>query len=193
MSAIGSPLVGVFVGGRSSRMGGAPKGLLRAPGGDASIVARTLGLVASLGLDVVLVGDAKAYAEVAPGVPAIADDPPGIGPIGGLRALLRHAGARDAIAIACDLPFVTAELIARLAAASGHAAVVAPRLHATAPWEVLCARYAPVRVLPALDDAIARGVHGLQRVVDTVGAARLELAEGDADALVDWDTPDDVR
>ena len=56
-----SILAGIFVGAASSRMGGAPKGLLRVISGE-TIVERGVSLLRVVGADVVLVGDARAYA-----------------------------------------------------------------------------------------------------------------------------------
>ena len=179
-------------------MGGRPKGLLPAPSGE-TIVARALALCERAKLDVVFVGDATAYTHLAPGVPALADEPRGIGPLGGLVALLEHAshgGARHAIALACDMPYVTLELLERLIddAVDGEAAIVAPRRHdGHAGWEPLCARYDAARVLPSARARVLRGAHSLQGLLDDAGARELVLDATERDWLRDWDTPDDAR
>jgi molybdopterin-guanine dinucleotide biosynthesis protein A len=182
------PLAGIFVGGASSRMGGSPKGLLAAPGGG-TLVTRWLGVLRAAGVaDVVLVGRDGAYADVP--LPALDDAPRGIGPLGGVVALLRHAGARRAIAVACDMPFVSPELIGRLVAAPD-APVVAPRRDER--WEPLCARYDSPRVLPLAEAQVARGVHSLQRLLDGAGAQALPIAADAARELRDWDSPEDIE
>ena len=95
-----APLVGIFVGGKGRRMGGVAKGLLTAPGGTATLVARLARVVREAfgEVDLVLVGSADAYA--AQGLPSLADDPPGVGPIGGLSALLAE-GRRRGSPIPC--------------------------------------------------------------------------------------------
>src|SRR5690348_13005990 len=103
---------GIFVGGRGSRMGGLAKGMLTTESGE-TLVARWQRLFAALGMNAVLVGRHDAYGAI--GVTAIADDPPGIGPLGGLVALLKIAGKGHAIAVACDMPFVSLELLQKLA------------------------------------------------------------------------------
>src|SRR5580700_4380174 len=92
-----TPLAGVFVGGLGSRMGGVPKGLLHGPDG-ATLVERWRALLDALGVEVVLVGSAGLYASTR--LPAVADEPAGIGPLGGLVGLLRRAGPRQALALA---------------------------------------------------------------------------------------------
>ncbi|HEY4015500.1 MAG TPA: molybdenum cofactor guanylyltransferase [Polyangiaceae bacterium] len=180
-------IAGVFVGGAGLRMGGAAKGLLPAPGGG-TLVARWIELLAPRGLDVVLVGERREYAPL--GLEILADAPAGIGPLGGLVALLQRASVAPALAFACDMPFVSASIVERLLAASPDAAVLAPRRGER--WEPLCARYDPSRVLP-LAVARARGQdHSLQRLLHAAGAQALDLTAAEAAELRDWDSPDDV-
>lgn len=180
-------VAGVFVGGRGARMGGLPKGLLRGPDG-APLVERWRAMLAELGVPVVLVGESGAYAHL--GLPALTDEPPGVGPLGGLVALLRHAGTVPALAFACDMPFVSRALVERLLAASPDAPVVAPRREAR--WEPLCARYDPTRVLPLAVARTASTRHSLQGLLDEAGAAALPLLPHEDAELRDWDSPTDV-
>jgi len=173
-------LVGIFVGGASKRMG-SPKGLL--PMGGQPLILRAL---AAVPYPVVVVGDATPYRSLIGEVSVLEDEPKGIGPLGGLRALLVAAGG-PAIALACDMPFFEREDVVALASHSSDAPIVAARRERFEPF---FARYDAVRVLPAIDDAIARGDHSLQRLF-----ARLQVEEFTpvtARALEDWDTPDDV-
>jgi molybdopterin-guanine dinucleotide biosynthesis protein A len=182
-----SALAGVFVGGASRRMRGAPKGLLRGPDG-VTLVERWRGLLVEIGVDVVLVGQGAAYAGL--GIEALADEPAGIGPLGGLVALLQRAGDRPALAFACDMPFVSRALVARLLAAPDDAAIVAPRRDGR--WEPLCARYDPRRVLPVAVTRAASDDHSLQRLLSDAGAVELPLEPGEDGELTDWDTAEDV-
>ena len=178
---------GIFVGGASRRMGGAPKGLLLAPDTGEPLVCRAARLAYEAGLSPCLVGRAEAYRERLPSLPVIADDPEGCGPLGGLRGLLRARTGR-VIAVACDMPFVTAEVLRALRDAPD-AAVVAPRAAPDGPWEPLLARYDSARVLPALDEALASGGYGLQAILNGLGAAPITLPEA---CLRDWDSPADL-
>jgi molybdopterin-guanine dinucleotide biosynthesis protein A len=181
-------VAGLFIGGRSTRMGGAPKGLMPGPDGQ-TLVARWVGLLGELGVPAVLVGEASAYAELE--LPALADEPRGIGPLGGLVALLRHAGTRPAVAFACDMPFVTRELVERLLGAPHEASIVAARRDGR--WEPLFARYDPARVLPLAVARAASPHHSLQPLLDQAGAVALPLLPHEARQLGDWDSPADVR
>lgn len=192
MGAVDRAVVGVFVGGQSRRMGGAPKGLLVTPDGDETLVLRLLRITyeALPGADVVLVGSARPYAAL--GLPAIADSPAGIGPIGGLAALLAEATLRDAsqaFAIACDLPFASTTLLARLASESPAAPAAAYR--AGGIWQPLFARYEPRAALAETRAAIAAGDRSLQRVLSRLDVAEVALDETEIGELADWDTPAD--
>ncbi len=182
-------VVGVFVGGRSARMGGRPKGLLAAPDTGESLVARAVRLARELGAEPVLVGAADAYEHVARDVTVVGDEPAGVGPLGGLCGLLSYAGDREAIALACDMPHVTLDDLRALAAAHPDAACVAARRDEGAPWEPFFARYDPARVLPEARAMAARGERSLQALLARVGT--LPVAVG-ARALDDWDAPEDV-
>jgi molybdopterin-guanine dinucleotide biosynthesis protein A len=166
-------------------MGGKAKGLLHAPGG-VTIVERWKELLGELGVPVVLVGDASAYEGL--GMEGLQDEPPGVGPLGGLVALLRHAGERGALAFACDMPFVSRGLVERLVA-HVDAPVVAPRREGR--WEPLCARYA-AGVLPAAVARAASPHHSLQRLLDENGAVELPLTPEEVGQLRDWDSPEDM-
>lgn len=201
--------VGVFVGGAARRMG-QPKGLLQAPD-DAPREGRSLverlrsearaalssltgpELAATFGSapTFVLVGQRPEYDVL--GFPSLPDAAPDRGPLGGLVALLEHAerhGFDATLALACDLPFVTAQLLARLLTEHTSAAICAPRPDGI--WQPLCARYSVGAVLPLARDALERGELSLQRLLRSVDAAELALSPREAAELTDWDTPDDV-
>lgn len=183
--------LGIFVGGRSTRMGGSPKGRLPTSSGE-PIVVRLVRVGREAGLDVVLVGDAAPYRELLPDVPALPDDPEGTGPLGGLSALVRSMPSGHAIAVACDMPFVTSAVLERLASHPSSATILAPRRSLDGPFEPLLARYAIGTVRPALDRALADGLRSFQSFFSRVDVEPLAIdAELEA-ALVDWDSPDDV-
>lgn len=187
-----APLIGLFVGGEGKRLGGVAKGNLTL---DGQKLIERLVATATVALPparMVLVGQAEPYVEL--GLTVLADDPPGIGPLGGLRALLRHAeqvGASGALALACDLPYLGVGLVRRLAAEAPDADFVAPRDGVL--WHTLVARYGP-GALGAVEATIAAGDRALQRVVGRLGERAIELSVDAAERaeLRDWDTPEDV-
>lgn len=181
------PLLGVLAGGHGRRMGGRDKGRLIAPDSAEPLLERLLRLGAETGLDCVVVGGQALQAAA-----FVADEPSGIGPIGGVCALLALAGQRPALALACDLPYVTGALIARLAHEHRGDAVLAARDPGTGKWQPLFARYDSARVLPALRVAIADGVRSFQTFLRTQCVTELELSEAERALLRDWDEPSDL-
>ncbi len=183
-----APLVGIFVGGAARRMGGRPKGMLAAPDGAPSLVERLVALARAQGFEVVLVGDHPAYARL--GLEIVRDAVEGTGPLGGLVALLEHAGARPVVALACDLPFVDGPLLTRLAGESPEAVVLAPRREQR--WEPLAARYLARVALPVAKQRLQARELSLWALCEALNARELTLDPAEAAKLADWDTPDDV-
>ena len=175
-------------------MGGVPKGTLRAPDGTPSLVERLVRLAREVGArDVVLVGQQPVYAPLS--LPMLTDDPPGIGPLGGLLALLRHAeraACSRVLALACDLPYVSQPIVQRLIDHAPHASAVAP--HDDGQWQTMCARYATAEVLHRARRTLARGELSLQAVFAELGAAAqpLPLSTPERALLRDWDSPEDI-
>jgi molybdopterin-guanine dinucleotide biosynthesis protein A len=189
-------LVGIFVGGRGSRMGGVAKGLLRAPDSELSLVERLSGELARVAprAEVVLVGAAEPYASL--GLSSVTDEPPGVGPLGGLLGLLAHAerrGATSVLSLACDLPRLDAALLARLLNEAAEAsALVAEQGGVRNP---LVARYAVGPAQMAARAAFAAGQRSLQAVLDRLepAVARLRLSDAETRTLDDWDTLSEVE
>lgn len=185
-------IVGIFVGGQSSRMGGRPKGLLLAPDSGEPLVLRSARLARSLGFTPVLVGAGHAYRTVVPDLPIVSDERSAQGPLAGLAGLLRFAGTETVLALACDMPYVSAALLSKLAAVQAAADVVAPRSVAGC-WEPLCARYQSANVAPILAEALATGVRSFQQLFTRLRVAELELSPDERSELRDWDTPEDTQ
>ncbi|HEY3595107.1 MAG TPA: molybdenum cofactor guanylyltransferase [Polyangiaceae bacterium] len=180
-------LAGIFIGGQSTRMGGSPKGLLRAPSGE-TLVLRWKHLFDDLSIPSVLVGNIDVYEST--GLSRIDDAARGIGPLGGLTALLERAGHSFALSVACDMPYVSAALLAKLADHPSPAPAVAPRQGTL--WQPLFARYRADQVLGVARACVERGVHSLQALLDELGATPLLLDANERAELRDWDTPEDV-
>lgn len=187
--------IGLFVGGAGKRMGGVAKGLLLVPDGSETLIARLLRLCRATApsASLYLVGEASAYAAL--GVPALPDEPSGIGPLGGLRGLLlraQSAGSSAALALACDLPFIDEAVLSALTAPLTQAARV-PFVDAF--FQPLAAAYEPTATLRAIERSRALGKHALLYVLQILGeqVERLEIESARAHTLRDWDTPEDMR
>ena len=173
--------VGIFVGGQGRRMGGVAKGLLEHEG--ETLVGRWLKTCAACEAEAVLVGDHPAYRAL--GLPTLVDaHVPG--PLGGLLALLESAATHRVVAVACDMPFVSAALLTRLLEAP-LAPIVAAR--SGDRWEPFFARYEVAAILPLARGLAASPRHALQPLF--TAATELVLSPGERLQLRDWDTPAD--
>lgn len=184
-----SAVVGaVIAGGRSVRYG-APKALAEVAG--ARIVDRVLAALGEAVRESVLIANDPALAaEVA--LPARADAIEGLGALGGIHAALQWAAERGApgiLAVACDMPFLSAALLSRLlerAAAEDPPDVVLPASRGPRGIEPLCAYYG-VGCIAAIERAVGRddrrviGFHGDVRV-EILPVAEVETF-GDPDVL----------
>lgn len=157
---------------------GTPKGLLEIEG--ETLLERTVRLGREVGLDPLIVGRSDAYAELEPQVPRIPDALDDAGPIGGLAAVM----GSTVVVVACDMPFITADDLERLARDPREAEVVAAR---TDDWEPLFARY-DARVQPKLDAYLQTGRRSLRGLLDRCEVVELAI---DAAHLRDWDSPAD--
>jgi molybdopterin-guanine dinucleotide biosynthesis protein A len=106
----------ILAGGRARRLGGADKASL--PIGRARIIDRQLAALSTVADDIrIVANDRDRYAGL--GLRVIADVVPDAGPLGGLYTALLDATHDRVLVLACDLPFVTAALLQRLATESG--------------------------------------------------------------------------
>ena len=184
------PLLAIFVGGRSSRMG-TDKGLLPAPGKTGTLLESLVHAGRQAKLEIALIGEAAPYAGLVPELPRVDDRPVGAGPLGGLSAAFGHAQSRglvQVVAVACDMPHVSASVLRMLAEHRSNAAVIAPKRDDEAPWEPMLARYDVVQVAPVLDDVLRSENRSFQALFETVGVERLTLTDDVSRALLDWDT-----
>ena len=130
----------VLAGGRSSRMGGGLKPLLRV--GGATMLERVLGAVAQA-TPIVVVGPSELDDHLV-GVPRVQEQPPGGGPVAAIGA---GAAALDDVpwvaVLAADLPFVTAAALDGLLGAGDCAVYVdgqGRRQPLVAVWATSCLR-----------------------------------------------------
>jgi molybdopterin-guanine dinucleotide biosynthesis protein A len=84
-------------------------------------------------------------------------------------------GHHGALCVACDMPFVSAALLRRIAERAGDAVVV-PESGGRRGVEPLCAWY-PAACLPAAERMAAGGSWALHELLDAVPAVRIPLAD----------------
>lgn len=157
----------ILAGGRATRLGGVVKPLLEV--GGATILARQAAVLATLGVEPVLVAPAAAPFA---GLPyrVVADVVTGSA-LGALYTALASATTAHVLVLAGDLPFVTAPFLAHLVARRHDADAVVPAPHGR--WQPLCAIYATAAA-PALRAQLDRGQ---LRVTDAVATLRVTLVD----------------
>ena len=159
----------ILTGGESRRMG-RTQALVEVDG--VAMAVRVADALRSAGcLDVVYVGGDPAELA-ALGVPVIADEQPGEGPIGGVMTALRHFSTCDLVVVAaCDLPFLDAESVSSLVRAGVENIEADVVVGMTTRVEPMFAVWR-TSALPAIEHHFERGVRALHRVIDELHVAR---------------------
>jgi molybdopterin-guanine dinucleotide biosynthesis protein A len=158
----------ILAGGQARRLGGQDKSALIVDG--VRFIDRQIAALRPLTDRIVLVG----YRGSGPApLPVEIDRWPGTGALGALGTALSVAQTDRVLVLACDLPFVTTEFLAFLAAVDRAATAVIPVWHGQ--WQPLCAMYAR-RAASPIAAAIARGDRG---VIATVEQLEPRLVGGD--------------
>jgi molybdopterin-guanine dinucleotide biosynthesis protein A len=141
----------VLAGGESRRMGRS-KALL--PVGPTTLIEWIVARLAP-GMAELLVA-ARSEAQLPPALRPhlVGDRHPGAGPLAGIEAGLVASRHEIVVAVACDMPWVTPELVARLVAATVGRDAAVPRIEGRP--EPVCAAYRR-RAAPALAGALAAG------------------------------------
>ena len=140
----------ILAGGQATRLGGVNKGTL--PFGNAEIVDRQLEALRAVASMVFVVGpDAPAWSVR--GLTVVPDDVPGMGALGGIYTAIVHSPCDRTLIVACDMPFLSADVLERMAAIEG-ADLVIPK--SARGHEPLCAIYTRA-CLPDIRARMARG------------------------------------
>jgi molybdopterin-guanine dinucleotide biosynthesis protein A len=134
--------IGVLLaGGASRRFGGRPKGLALLDG--ERIADRALAALRAATTSQVILANNPAAPGWFPRERVVADDVPGLGPLGGLASALRAANGAPVLVVAWDMPFVTAGLLLELRRRGEAGASAVVPVHGAEGWaEPLCAWYA---------------------------------------------------
>jgi molybdopterin-guanine dinucleotide biosynthesis protein A len=192
---VSAALLGVILAGGQSRRYGMSKALATI-GGERLVDRVRRALVTAVPEVIVSANDPELGRAI--GLPWYPDELPDAGGLGGIHATLGIAAARGAsaiLAVACDMPFLSPALLARLADAS-EADVVIPESDGRRGVEPLCARYG-VACRGPIEAAIARGDRRMIAFHDEVHVQRIPIAEvralGDPALLfLNVNTPDDA-
>lgn len=178
----------ILAGGKSSRMG-TDKARLRL--GALSFTEKIAAALDTISATVRIVGgqEASGVWEVVP------DTHMEWGALGGLHAALKACRTEWAAVVACDLPFVTGQLFARLASLRENFAAVVP-VQADGRVQPLCALYRREPCLRHVEELIAGGERRPRALLERVEARRVfpaELADLEAADLffINVNTPED--
>lgn len=188
----------ILAGGRSRRFGGRDKAALRI--GDRSILERQLRELTEVADEVLLVGGrtkppSGGHTPAWGQLRAIADRYPDCGPLGGLDAALAAATHDALVVVACDMPFVTAPLLAYLLQFAAEAQAVVPRTERGC--HPLCAVY-DRSCRPVVAERIARRQLSMVGLLETLRVRTVERVELERFGSVDWllanvNTPADLQ
>lgn len=158
-----------------------------------TIFQRQLDALAAVTDDVMLVG-VDAPPGAIPWCRAIPDGATGLGPLAGLESALREARDTAVIVLACDMPFVTSDLLAFLAARAENADAVVPRTDRG--YHPLCAVYLRRCLAPVVRRLQARQLAMLDFLgeiqVDAVGPEALASFGVPERLLANVNTPADL-
>ena len=135
-------------------------------------------------------GQDRSWLQGLSGVDAIEDRAPGLGPIAGVLAAFARTPSAAWLVLAVDMPFVTAAMLAGLAAGRGPGwDAVAFRSEALGGAEPLCAVYEPAAGAE-LSRRAAAGERSLRWMLATMRVRLLDPPH--ASALASINTPQDL-
>jgi molybdopterin-guanine dinucleotide biosynthesis protein A len=182
----------VLAGGRSRRMGGINKALLRIK--DRSIVERACDVLSGLFPEVIVITNSFDDFRFL-GLPMFSDLIPGKGSLGGLYTGLTACTHEKAFLVACDMPFLNREAILHMVRQIRDHDVVIPRIGGY--LEPLHAAYSR-KCLPHIEELLGKGDLKIIDFVHTVNV--LEIAEQDLRRfdpqlrfILNLNTPEDFK
>lgn len=179
----------ILAGGKSRRMG-TDKSRLVLNG--ETFVERIAAELAAVTKDIVVVGKAARRSNKLPQTP---DVYPGWGALGGVHTALASSDADWCLIVACDFPFVTAELFARLASLREDFEAVAPIQSDGIP-QPLCTLYQTEHCLERAEQLINSGERKPIALLQSVRTRWVPFAEiqdlpGAEQFFVNINTPED--
>ena len=181
--------IAILAGGQSRRMG-TDKAALQI--GGMTLLERTARLALAVGLPVLVVGRAQPPGWLLPEVLFLEDAEAGQGPVGGLATALRHAQG-SVLALACDLPLLTADalqwLIDQAKAHGGASGLVTVNGGHLEPlftvYDLAC--------LPLIEARLAAGQRSLRGVIKAGTFASADAPDWVAAQLVNANTPEEWK
>ena len=158
----------ILAGGKSSRMG-TDKGMLELDG--KPLITYAFEALSEICGNILISSSSESYKSF--GHQVIADEIPGIGPIGGIYSALRKSKTEKNIVLSCDLPFVSKALL-------GYIMKNAPGYQVAVPWfggqhyEPLCAFYS-LSMIEKIESYIHNGNYKLPDLFEEIKINRLVI------------------
>jgi molybdopterin-guanine dinucleotide biosynthesis protein A len=184
MSTEGELAAAILAGGRARRLDGVNKGTLMI--GRSPIIDRQLETLRQVAREIFVVGREDSE-WTSRGLPVIADEIAGAGPLGGIYTAIVRSPRERTLVVACDMPFLSSTLLRTLAAVPD-ADLVIPR-HAKG-YEPLCAIYSRA-CADDIRQRLARGLNEASRL--PAGVRVTELDVDNETFFVNVNTPHDYE
>jgi molybdopterin-guanine dinucleotide biosynthesis protein A len=125
--------------------------------------------------------------------PQVCDDPGHAGPLAGLNAGLAHAATPWVFALACDMPFITPELIAHLAKFRDRYDAVVPVVQGhPQPLAAFYARRIRGELRELQQGSGKQSLRELLKKLTVRYVDEAEIQAADLSGFIDLDTPEDV-
>ena len=158
----------ILAGGKSSRMD-TDKGLQELCG--KPLISYSIKVLSELCSTIIISTSSDAYQSF--GYKTVADEIPGIGPMGGIYSALKQSKTQKNLVLSCDLPFVSKELLSYIMENSDGCQVAVP-WQGNQHYEPLCGFY-NLSVLEQMNDFIQNGNYKLPDLFDKISINRLVI------------------
>jgi len=158
----------ILAGGKSSRMG-TDKGLQEL--GGIPLINYAIQVLSGLCGNIIISSSSKAYESF--GYKTVADEIPGIGPMGGIYSALKQSNTEKNLVLSCDLPFVSKELLSYILKNSEGYQVAVP-WQGNQHYEPLCGFY-NLSILDQMNVFIQNGNYKLPDLFEKIEINRLVI------------------
>lgn len=158
----------ILAGGKSSRMG-TDKGLQMLCG--KPLISYAIQLLSGVCSTIIISSSSDAYKSF--GYQVVADEFPGIGPMGGIYSALKQSKTEKNLVLSCDLPFVSEDLMSYILDKASGFEVAVPWL-GNRHYEPLCGFYR-LSVLDHLSSFIQKGNYKLPDLFEEIRINRLMI------------------
>jgi len=156
----------ILAGGKSLRMG-TDKGLQELCG--KPLISYAIQVLSGLCSNMIISSSSDGYKSF--GYQVVADEFPGIGPMGGIYSALRQSNTERNLILSCDLPFVSEELLSFILENAIGCQVAVP-WQGNQHYEPLCGFYR-LSVLEKMESFIQRGNYKLPDLFEEISINRL--------------------